>query len=444
MPWTVADVERHNKGLPEEKKAQWVSVANSALSRCQKKGGSNCEAQAIRMANGVVSKESHMEISRKAIWTTAFINNLPDSSFLYVEPGGSKDGEGKTTPRSKRHFPYKGPSGAIDLPHLRNAVARIPQSNAPGLNKAALQARARKLLGATHKDRLARLADAKATYTSPNPKKTRALRAQGMAAGQAGEMGMEEANPEGQPSQKPKKQKPKRSLKSELIVMKQSDGTYRWVMFTSNPYLDRDKEYVTQKAHEADIEQLDTDGNYGPLRWWHVGEPYFEKDGDWRSIQAGAGADLGTCDFVAMHDRIRVESGTFRSIKIGQAVAQNASRLEGSLGFAHPSSEPDKGGGFLNIKSFERSLTPVGKASNIFTTLLVSHKGNDMDAEKLKALKDLGIDIGDVLENAENVQSKADKTTTYRLKAGEVATAAEADDDDNDMSDAALFRHASR
>jgi hypothetical protein len=66
----------------------------------------------------------------KAVWSVAFINNLPDSAFLYVE-AGEKDAEGKTTPRSKRHFPYKDADGSVDLPHLRNALARIPQSSLP-------------------------------------------------------------------------------------------------------------------------------------------------------------------------------------------------------------------------------------------------------------------------------------------------------------------------
>ncbi len=61
-------------------------------------------------------------------WTGSFINNLPDSSFAFVEPGGKKDEEGKTVPRSLRHFPYKDADGAIDKPHLRNALARLSQS----------------------------------------------------------------------------------------------------------------------------------------------------------------------------------------------------------------------------------------------------------------------------------------------------------------------------
>lgn len=86
---------------------------------------------------------------QKAVWTTAFINTLPDSAFLHVESGGKKDSEGKTVPRNLRHFPFKGDDGKIDLPHLRNAIARIPQAKIPGLTAQdleSLQNKARKLL----------------------------------------------------------------------------------------------------------------------------------------------------------------------------------------------------------------------------------------------------------------------------------------------------------
>jgi hypothetical protein len=54
--------------------------------------------------------------------TAASINDLPDSAFAYIEPGGKKDEHGRTTPRSKRHFPIH------DAAHVRNALARAPQS----------------------------------------------------------------------------------------------------------------------------------------------------------------------------------------------------------------------------------------------------------------------------------------------------------------------------
>lgn len=94
------------------------------------------------------------EGAAKAVWSTAEINKLPDASFMYIEPGGEKDAEGKTKPRSLRHFPIKDANGKLDLPHLRNAIGRIPQSNAPGFTpekKTQLQNKARKLLDKAQK-----------------------------------------------------------------------------------------------------------------------------------------------------------------------------------------------------------------------------------------------------------------------------------------------------
>jgi HK97 family phage prohead protease len=59
----------------------------------------------------------------------AAINDLPDEAFAYIEPGGDKDEDGKTTPRSKRHFPIH------DAPHAKNALARL--SSSPFGDKAA-------------------------------------------------------------------------------------------------------------------------------------------------------------------------------------------------------------------------------------------------------------------------------------------------------------------
>jgi len=99
----------------------------------------------LSKALGMEEDEQPME---KAVWTTAYVNDLPDSAFLYVEPGGKKDADGRTVPRSLRHFPVKDAGGKVDLPHLRNAIARIPQSKIPAGKKSALQARARRMLEA--------------------------------------------------------------------------------------------------------------------------------------------------------------------------------------------------------------------------------------------------------------------------------------------------------
>lgn len=72
--------------------------------------------------------------ARNARWSYRQKKSLPDSAFLYVAPDGT------------RKLPYRKPSGEIDLPHLRNALARIGRSNIPEREKAALETKARKIL----------------------------------------------------------------------------------------------------------------------------------------------------------------------------------------------------------------------------------------------------------------------------------------------------------
>ena len=90
-----------------------------------------------------------MGMAYRDVWSTAMINDLPDSSFLYIEPGGSKDSEGKTTPRSLRHFPVKDANGKPDAAHINNAMARINQADIPDSAKVAAMKKA-KAMAAAH------------------------------------------------------------------------------------------------------------------------------------------------------------------------------------------------------------------------------------------------------------------------------------------------------
>lgn len=92
-----------------------------------------------------------LELTR-AQWDTAYIDNLPDSAFLYVEPGGKKDGDGKTVPRSLRHFPVRDAEGDPDPAHIRDALSRIPQSNLPSSVKAAATRKAQDMLKSVDSD----------------------------------------------------------------------------------------------------------------------------------------------------------------------------------------------------------------------------------------------------------------------------------------------------
>ena len=74
----------------------------------------------------------------KAEMSGADQNDLPDSDFAYIEPGGKVEG-GKTTPRSLRHFLIN------DEAHVRNALARLPQSPFESKARPKVEAAARRM-----------------------------------------------------------------------------------------------------------------------------------------------------------------------------------------------------------------------------------------------------------------------------------------------------------
>jgi hypothetical protein len=175
-------------------------------------------------------------------------------------------------------------------------------------------------------------------------------------------------------------------------VFKDATGRHRWIAQSSTAFQDRDKEIVSTKALSDDCAFADQTGAYGPLRWWHT-----------------PGLDLGDCDFNAMHGRVLIESGTFRSAAIAQKVARAAAGLEISLGFIHLPTEPDAGGVFHHIRRFERSLVPRGKASNRFTAFTV--KEHPMEDIKIAGLKAIGFDddqIKAILGTADATMKAAD------------------------------------
>ena len=186
-------------------------------------------------------------------------------------------------------------------------------------------------------------------------------------------------------------------------VFKDARGRWRWVAQSSTAYRDRDKEIVSTKALADDCARADASGHYGPLRWWH--QP---------------GLDLGECDFNAMVGPVLIESGTFYSDRIAQKVARAAGDLELSLGFFHPAREPDADGVFHHIRRFERSLTPRGRASNLFTTFQVK-ESKPMDETKRAALKALGFsdsDISDIESRAAATQKEAtDQGIAFKAEA---------------------------
>jgi len=143
-------------------KAEWDKIDKKELKRDSKKEKGEHEKDAVKddkskikkLKKGKPSEKKSVEIhdlkkdekydkERKAGWkkeakgadmSSKQKNDLPDSDFAYIQPGGKKDSSGKTTPRSLRHLPIP------DAAHVRNALARLGQTDiSPEAKKTALR-----------------------------------------------------------------------------------------------------------------------------------------------------------------------------------------------------------------------------------------------------------------------------------------------------------------
>lgn len=286
----------------------------------------------------------------KAQWDTAYINDLPDSSFLYVEDG-DKDEEGKTTPRSLRHFPVKDADGKVDIPHLRNAIARIPQSDIPDSKQSALQDRARAMLEAAQKSEK----EGKRLGSAMLGKIGSAVQALTDFMTWAKYDDVIEVDPE------------QKELSERFLIRKQADGSYRWFSYSSNGFEDREGEIVSTKSLEDTVAYGDSTDDRGPLRLFHI-----------------QGTDIGECDFQAMEGRFLIESGTFGDSDLAKKALDyflhTEDELGVSIGFLYPEAE-FKDNVYGAIRIIERSVLPLKDAANPWTAFQTL-KGGAVDERK--------------------------------------------------------------
>lgn len=89
-----------------------------------------------------------IEYTPNVRWSTRYKNQLPDSAFLYVAPGGRKMHTKRgtiTIPRSKRKLPVKDLQGRYNKSHLANAIARLGQKKTQVPHKKKLQTKAQRI-----------------------------------------------------------------------------------------------------------------------------------------------------------------------------------------------------------------------------------------------------------------------------------------------------------
>jgi hypothetical protein len=138
--------------ITAERATKVLRAWETELGELWQPGASVADSASFQVDGHTVSleelKAAYLQLN-EAVWSTKFVNDLPDSSFAAIMPGGEKDEGGKTTPRGLRKLPYKDATGKVDLPHLRNALARIGATK--GLTAAQKASAQRKLDAAAKK-----------------------------------------------------------------------------------------------------------------------------------------------------------------------------------------------------------------------------------------------------------------------------------------------------
>lgn len=193
---------------------------------------------------------------------------------------------------------------------------------------------------------------------------------------------------EGIPTPSEEKSKTKElDPRSAVNIFKQENGRYRWVLSSTSGFRDGDGEILATKALAEDTDRMNRDGNYGPLRWWHVGS---KENANPQTRDPGIGLDIGDCDYAAMHGHTRIESGTFRNDALAAELATRTKSLGGSLGFFYPQTQPDSDGVISRVYTFERSLLPREVTSNLMALKqLFFGKEEPVESKQIAKLKEL-------------------------------------------------------
>jgi len=289
------------------------------------------------VTKGEIQNMNKHDMASKAVWTQKYINSLPDSSFLWIGEGGTKDGDNKTIPRNLRHFPVRDEAGKLDLAHTRNAIARIPQSNAPGLSaekKTALQERARKLLVAEQKEDetwLGKVVDRVKAALWPKPVKP---------------------------------------FKPFSVWENKETGQWSWLAVYSNNIRDQDNppEIIASKSHQRFVEMVDKGVAPLPELWlWHVPEWKFGKATAVAWDDKGFAVACGVIDDTPMAKELAAWLDTREDILVSHGMPSKSIRR-------------DENDNSIIVEHETREISPLFDfaAANKFTGFTILKEVNDM------------------------------------------------------------------
>jgi len=122
--WEKTDTKELKRDTKKEKKEHEKDALKDDADKIKKlKKGKPSEKKSVEIHDIKKDEKFDKKKLKAAKMTSKQKNDLPDSDFAYIQPGGKKDSEGKTVPRSLRHLPIN------DAAHVRNALARLDQTD---------------------------------------------------------------------------------------------------------------------------------------------------------------------------------------------------------------------------------------------------------------------------------------------------------------------------
>lgn len=107
MPWDVASSKKHIKGLTKQQRSKWANTANGILKDCQSKGGKDCEAKAIRIANSKFSKYEGFNLLMSSEISDKILQKFGGRAQFMEALKRQKDKKEKKEQENKKRFSYQ-------------------------------------------------------------------------------------------------------------------------------------------------------------------------------------------------------------------------------------------------------------------------------------------------------------------------------------------------
>lgn len=200
-----------------------------------------------------------------------------------------------------------------------------------------------------------------------------------------------------------------KDAEAKFLTTKEGDR-YRWTMITGSAFIDRDGEIISTKAFEDDCDQMELNGDYGELLWWHCDGTKHSTDKEARPY-----LPLGSCDTSFVYEKLNYESGLYYDDAVGGIFNEKAAEFGASKSFYHKEEEPDEDGVYTFIRTKERSILPRTKEANLLTRLFghkeMKEKEMANNKDRIAALTEkLGPEkTAELLEHGKELSKKAEE-----------------------------------